>query len=180
MQPTDSHLDVQTGPLNRPALPPGPGLRSWWRAQSSTPPMCPHAGPWAHFRAGRLFAAWKSPFHLVDLVRHGQVGLFHPIPIWWMRRTETTANEKAGVVDHPQGFDHVGLLVNEPPGQAGLPFIQSSDDTFPMIPLEPSMFARHLFTIDYPPRDKNSKRIIFLCSMLACKGKNMSSRIVRM
>jgi len=27
------------------------------------------------------------------------------------------------VVDHPQGFDHVGLLVNEPPGPAGLLFI---------------------------------------------------------
>src|SRR6185312_11346057 len=25
-------------------------------------------------------------------------------------------------------FDHAGLLVNEPPGEAGLPFIQSSDD----------------------------------------------------
>src|SRR5271157_3822800 len=67
-----------------------------------------------------------------------------------------------------------------PPGQAGLPFIQSSDDTSSMIPLEPSMSARHVFTIDYPARDKNSKRIVFLCSMLACKGKNMSSRIVRM
>jgi hypothetical protein len=97
-----------------------------------------------------------------------------------MRRTGTTANEKAGVVDHPQGFDHVGLLVNEPPGQAGLPFVQSSDDTSSMIPLEPSMSAQHLFIIDYPARDKNSKRIVFLCSMLACKGKNMSSRIVRM
>ncbi|MGA2701059.1 MAG: hypothetical protein ABSH35_08175 [Isosphaeraceae bacterium] len=125
-------------------------------------------------------AAWKSPFHLVDLVSHGQVELGHPTPLWWMRRTGTTAKEKAGVVDHTRGFDHVGLLVNEPPGQAGLPFIQSSDDTSSMIPLEPSMSARRLFTIDYPARDKNSKRIVFLCSMLACKGKNMSSRIVRM
>jgi hypothetical protein len=27
------------------------------------------------------------------------------------------------VVEHPEAFDHVGLLVNEPPGTAGLLFI---------------------------------------------------------
>src|SRR5271165_5876792 len=100
--------------------------------------------------------------------------------IWWMRRTGTTAKEKADVAEHPQGFDHVGLLVNEPPGPAGLLFIQSSDDTSSMVPLEPSISARHLFLIDYPARNKNSKRIVFSSSMLACKVKNMSSRIVRM
>jgi len=26
------------------------------------------------------------------------------------------------VAEHPEEFDHVGLLVNEPPGPAGLPF----------------------------------------------------------
>ena len=31
-------------------------------------------------------------------------------------------------MEHPEAFDHVGLLVNEPPGQAGLLFISSSDD----------------------------------------------------
>ena len=31
--------------------------------------------------------------------------------------------KKADVDEHPEVFDHVGLLVNEPPGQAGLPFI---------------------------------------------------------
>jgi hypothetical protein len=31
--------------------------------------------------------------------------------------------KKTGVVAHPKVFDHVGLLVNEPPGTAGLPFI---------------------------------------------------------
>ena len=30
--------------------------------------------------------------------------------------------KKADVVEHPQGFDHVGLLVDEPPGAAGLLF----------------------------------------------------------
>jgi hypothetical protein len=31
--------------------------------------------------------------------------------------------KKAGVVEHREVFDHAGLLVNEPPGLAGLPFI---------------------------------------------------------
>ena len=34
-----------------------------------------------------------------------------------------TKRKKANVVEHPEVFDHVGLLVNEPPGKAGLPFI---------------------------------------------------------
>jgi hypothetical protein len=33
------------------------------------------------------------------------------------------ANKKADVVEHREVFDHVGLLVNEPPGRAGLPFV---------------------------------------------------------
>ena len=36
-------------------------------------------------------------------------------------------NKKADVMEHPWVFDHVGLLVNGPPGAAGLPFIKSSD-----------------------------------------------------
>ena len=32
-------------------------------------------------------------------------------------------NKKADVVEHPKVLDHVGLLVNEPPGTAKLPFI---------------------------------------------------------
>jgi hypothetical protein len=35
--------------------------------------------------------------------------------------------KKADVVEHPEAFNHVGLLFNEPPGWAGLPFISSSD-----------------------------------------------------
>jgi hypothetical protein len=31
--------------------------------------------------------------------------------------------KKADVVEHPEVFDHVGLLVIRPPGEAGLPFI---------------------------------------------------------
>lgn len=31
--------------------------------------------------------------------------------------------KKADVTEHPEVFNHVGLLFNEPPGAAGLPFI---------------------------------------------------------
>ncbi len=31
--------------------------------------------------------------------------------------------KKTDVVEHPEVFDHVGLLFNKPPGQAGLLFI---------------------------------------------------------
>jgi hypothetical protein len=30
--------------------------------------------------------------------------------------------KKADMVEHPEVFDHIGLLVNGPPGTAGLPF----------------------------------------------------------
>jgi hypothetical protein len=30
--------------------------------------------------------------------------------------------KKADVMEHPKAFDHVGLLVNKPPGKAGLLF----------------------------------------------------------
>jgi hypothetical protein len=32
-------------------------------------------------------------------------------------------NEKADVAEHPDVFNHVGLLVNEPSSFAGLPFV---------------------------------------------------------
>jgi hypothetical protein len=32
-------------------------------------------------------------------------------------------NKKTDVAEHPQVFDHVGLLVNELPGPSGSPFI---------------------------------------------------------
>jgi hypothetical protein len=35
----------------------------------------------------------------------------------------TTETKKANVAEHPKAFDHVGLLVNWPPGTAGLLFI---------------------------------------------------------
>lgn len=36
---------------------------------------------------------------------------------------EDTERKKADVVEHLGVFDHVGLLFNEPPGSAGVPFI---------------------------------------------------------
>ena len=38
-------------------------------------------------------------------------------PNWALR------NQKADVSKRPQAFHHVGLLSNQPPGTAGLPFI---------------------------------------------------------
>jgi hypothetical protein len=36
--------------------------------------------------------------------------------------------KKTDVAEHPKEFDHVGILINGPPGTAGLPFNQSSDN----------------------------------------------------
>jgi hypothetical protein len=38
-------------------------------------------------------------------------------------RDRPAPQKKTDVVEHPQVFDHVGLLVNGPPGRAELPFI---------------------------------------------------------
>jgi hypothetical protein len=45
-----------------------------------------------------------------------------------VRSAPPRAKKKADVVEYPEAFDHVGLLVNKPPGRAGLPFCYSSDD----------------------------------------------------
>lgn len=34
-----------------------------------------------------------------------------------------SGKKKADVVEHPEVFDHVGLLVDGPPGGTGLPFV---------------------------------------------------------
>jgi hypothetical protein len=36
---------------------------------------------------------------------------------------ERVAKKKADVAEHPEVFGRDGLLVNEPPGSAGLPFV---------------------------------------------------------
>lgn len=38
--------------------------------------------------------------------------------------------KKADEAETPQGFNHVGLLLNQPPGTAGLPFNKSSELEF--------------------------------------------------
>ncbi len=37
--------------------------------------------------------------------------------------SRASTNKKADVADHGEVFGHVGLLVDKPPGPAGLPFI---------------------------------------------------------
>ena len=44
-------------------------------------------------------------------------------PCWLRPRARHRAQKKTDVWEHPGVFEHVGLLVNEPPGTAGLPFI---------------------------------------------------------
>ena len=46
--------------------------------------------------------------------------LFIGAPLAGIRLPRT---KKADVAEHPQAFDHVGLLVNKPPGKAELLFI---------------------------------------------------------
>ena len=41
----------------------------------------------------------------------------------WIPNVLHHENKKADVVEHPEAFDHVGLLFNEPPGKSGLFFI---------------------------------------------------------
>lgn len=41
----------------------------------------------------------------------------------FVSRVHTENKKKADVMKHPEAFNHVGLLVNAPPGRAGLHFI---------------------------------------------------------
>jgi hypothetical protein len=41
--------------------------------------------------------------------------------VGWLRRPGDAETKKADVVENPEVFDHAGLLVNGPPGTAGLP-----------------------------------------------------------
>jgi hypothetical protein len=42
---------------------------------------------------------------------------------WRVILLGTVLAKKADVAEHPQVFDHVGLLVNEPSSDGGVPFI---------------------------------------------------------
>jgi len=72
-----------------------------------------------------IASAWcKGPSLLLIQVNHGDVDLLHLVPPFRLRPIRASSCEKkTGVAEHPQGFDHVGLLVNEPPRPAGLLFI---------------------------------------------------------
>ena len=47
------------------------------------------------------------------------------MPLFWplANRPVSPKTKKADVMEHPQAFDHIGLLVNEPLGIAELLFI---------------------------------------------------------
>ena len=49
-----------------------------------------------------------------------------------LRHLHTAENKKAGVAEHPEVFDHAGLLVDEPSSKGGVLFIQSSDHNVPI------------------------------------------------
>jgi hypothetical protein len=54
----------------------------------------------------------------------GKFILKHSASWAWRPFRAATINKKADVVEHPdEVFDHVGLLVNKPPGMTGVPFI---------------------------------------------------------
>jgi hypothetical protein len=59
----------------------------------------------------------------------------HGIILWgWLVLCIDLKTKKADVAEHPEVFHHVGLLIDEPPGKAGLPFIQSSDVVYKILP----------------------------------------------
>jgi hypothetical protein len=73
--------------------------------------------PGQHFR---LALDWQAiPVHgAVHVVKHQP-----EIVIGGHRLAFPASNKKADVEEHPKVSHHVGLLSNEPPGAAGLPFI---------------------------------------------------------
>jgi hypothetical protein len=76
------------------------------------------------------------------------------------------ARKKADVEGHPWVFLHVGLLVDEPPGPAGLPFIQSSDDIRSDFESRPPVCAgliRHCDFAPCQPKKQVKYFLLFLC-----------------
>jgi hypothetical protein len=66
----------------------------------------------------------ESVCHSGDPLRQDRVG-FVPLRIFPHDSDPPPPPQAkiADVMEHPEAFDHVGLLGNEPPGQTGLPFI---------------------------------------------------------
>src|SRR5438552_17637774 len=71
-------------------------------------------GAWPVLCCSKALAAWASRRATVtsDLSIGFGPSLGRPAP----------GAKKADVAERPEAFDHVGLLVNGPPGTAGLPF----------------------------------------------------------
>ena len=63
--------------------------------------------------------SWVVVQSRVDLISLVELGRFHPVPPWRVPAfADTTGKKKADVVEYPEEFDHVGLLVNRPPGHS--------------------------------------------------------------
>jgi hypothetical protein len=104
------------------------------------------------FRASALCAGRSaSTYNLAD-VRRLQAGRDPS----YLSTTEGK-KEKADVVDAPQGFDHVGLLLDGPPGPAGLPFIESSDECIYSFARSRCEYTSPPNTPLYSQRDRNGK-----------------------
>ena len=95
--------------------------------------------------------------YALDLISLVQLRRFHPVPPWRASLRRHNRQKKADVVEYPEEFDHVGLLVNRPPELAGLPFLSSSDDfdsNFVRAGCEPAPApSQHHF----PAQDRNGK-----------------------
>ncbi len=74
-------------------------------------------GFWDFPRLGVGLSNWANPTVFLA------VGPEIPLSVLSLIIFRLRHRSNESVVEHPQGFDHVGLLVNEPPGLDGLVFI---------------------------------------------------------
>jgi hypothetical protein len=74
-------------------------------------------GPWLPVRrCSKAIAAWAFCGAMVDL------DSFIALSLMVATASRHRGRKKAGMAEHHWVLDHDGLLVNEPPGPAGLPF----------------------------------------------------------
>ena len=101
-------------------------------ATEATSEKIPAVGKFGWHDHGRRFglvARWlllESDCRLCSLPRHARVrfaDFVYRIPAQRSPQAGATKSQKkADVAEHPEVINHAGLLVNEPPGQAGLLF----------------------------------------------------------
>jgi hypothetical protein len=65
----------------------------------------------------------KGASHVRDLIRYRSFRGIHFVHQVLIPPQPREPNKKADMAEHPKVFHHVGLLVNEPSGSAGLLFI---------------------------------------------------------